>query len=416
MSLVAFGLNHQTAPLSLREQLAFPAEQLKDALGGMLRTRAVSEAAILSTCNRTEIYCNAQDVQATLAWVADYQRLPVEHFEPHLYIYDAEHTARHAFRVASGLDSMVLGETQILGQMKDAVRTAEAAGSLGTLLNQLFQRTFAVAKDVRSQTSIGASSVSMAAAAVRLAEQIFGDVNELDVLFIGAGEMIDLVATHFAAHQPRSMTIANRTLERGEALAQRLSARAVRLSDLPDILSRFDVVVTSTASSLPILGKGLAERAIRERRHRPMFMLDLAVPRDVEPEVGDLDDVFLYTVDDIADVVEAGREERRLAAEAAEAIITERTREFLAWLEQRETVPVVRALRDHGERARRHALEAAMKRLGRGDDPAQVLEALSVQLTNKLLHPPTVALNQTRGGEREQLIDTLSRLYDLHAE
>ena len=319
MSLVAFGLNHQTAPLSLREQLAFPAEQLKDALGGMLRTRAVSEAAILSTCNRTEIYCNAQDVQATLAWVADYRRLPVEHFQPHLYIYDAEHTARHAFRVASGLDSMVLGETQILGQMKDAVRTAEAAGSLGTLLNQLFQRTFAVAKDVRSQTSIGASSVSMAAAAVRLAEQIFGDVNELDVLFIGAGEMIDLVATHFAAHRPRSMTIANRTLERGEALAQRLSARAVRLSDLPDILSRFDVVVTSTASSLPILGKGLAERAIRERRHRPMFMLDLAVPRDVEPEVGDLDDVFLYTVDDIADVVEAGREERRLAAEAAEA-------------------------------------------------------------------------------------------------
>ena len=416
MSLVAFGLNHQTAPLAIREQLAFPAERLRDALSGMVGAHAANEVAILSTCNRTEIYCNAPDVRDTLAWVANYHQLPVDRLEPYLYVYNTEAAARHAFRVASGLDSMVLGETQILGQMKDAVRAAETAGSLGTLLNQLFQRTFAVAKEVRSQTAIGANSVSMAAAAVRLAEQIFGSIRDLNVLFIGAGEMIELVATHFAAHTPRGMTIANRTLERGEKLARQFGARAVVLNDLPDILANHDVIVTSTASPLPILGKGLAERAIKLRRHRPMFMLDLAVPRDVEAEVGELADIFLYTVDDIAQVVESGREERRMAAEAAEAIITEKTREFVNWIDSRRAVPVVRALRDHGERVRRHALDAAMKRLARGESPEAVLEALSSQLANKLLHAPTTALTQASGGERDHLIDTVSRLYDLHAD
>lgn len=416
MPLVAFGLNHQTAPIAIREKLAFPAESLDEALRGMIGSHAVREAAILSTCNRTEIYCNAADVDQALAWTAEFHRLPLDSFKPYLYVYDAADAARHAFRVASGLDSMVLGETQILGQLKDAVRTAESAGSLGTLLNHLFQRTFAVAKEVRSQTAIGANSVSMAAAAVRLAEQIFPSVRELNVLFVGAGEMIELVATHFAASQPKSITVANRTLERGQKLASQFGGHAIVLNELPEQLSRFDVVVTSTAAPLPILGKGMVERALKARRHRPMFMLDLAVPRDIEPEVETLDDVFLYTVDDIAAVVDAGREERRQAAAAAEVIIADKTREFLDWIDGRSAVPVVRALRDHGERVRRHALEAAHKRLERGDNPAEVLESLSVQLTNKLLHPPTAALSSARGDERDRMIDAVSRLYDLHPD
>ncbi|BAK74880.1 glutamyl-tRNA reductase [Pseudogulbenkiania sp. NH8B] len=416
MHLVAFGLNHQTAPLSVREKLAFPAEVLPGALESLVHSDAAGEAAIVSTCNRTEIYCASHNPQAALEWLSQFHGLPLDELVPYLYQLDAAAAARHAFRVASGLDSMVLGETQILGQIKDAVRAAEQSGTLGTQLNALFQKTFAVAKEVRSKTAVGANSVSMSAAAVKLAEQIFPTIRELKVLFIGAGEMIELVATHFAARNPSCITVANRTLERGEKLAERFGGNAITLSDLPEALPRYDVVVTSTASQLPILGKGLMERAIKIRRHRPVFMLDLAVPRDIEAEVGELDDVFLYTVDDIASVVEVGREARQLAAEEAETIIQARVQEFVEWLKRRETVPLIRGLRDEAERVRRHALEAAHKQLARGDDPAKVLEALSQQLTNKLMHPPTQALSAGHGPEHDALVHAITRLYRLHPE
>ena len=416
MHLLAFGLNHHTAPLSIREKLAFPAETLPRALDSLVASQAAREAAIVSTCNRTEIYCCSPDPHAALSWLCQFHDLSLAEVEPYLYRMEASGAARHAFRVASGLDSMVLGETQILGQLKDAVRSAEHAGTLGTMLNGLFQRTFAVAKEVRSSTAVGASSVSMSAAAVKLAEQIFPSIAELNVLFVGAGEMIELVATHFAARNPSCITVANRTLERGQRLAEQFGGNAITLSELPEALARYDVVVTSTASQLPMIGKGMVERAIKARRHRPMFMLDLAVPRDIELEVAQLDDVFLYSVDDIAGIVEVGKEARQQAAAEAETIIQARVAEFSDWLKKRETVPLIRALRDEADRARRHALEAAMKQLARGDAPEKVLEALSLQLTNKLMHPPTQALSSGSGAEHDAQVQAIARLYRLHPE
>lgn len=416
MSLVAIGLNHHTAPLAIREKLAFPAEQLPAALASVIGAEAAREAAIVSTCNRTELYASTPDAEGLVQWLAQHRGLTAEELRPYLYLHTAEAAAHHAFRVASGLDSMVLGETQIVGQIKDAVRAAEASGTLGTLLNTLFQKTFSTAKAVRSQTGIGANSVSMAAAGVRLAEQIFPSLQELHVLFIGAGEMIELVATHFAAQKPASITIANRTLARGAELAERFGGTAIILQDLPSYLPKFDVVVTSTASPLPILGKGAVERALKARRHRPIFMLDLAVPRDIEGEVAKLNDVFLYTVDDIAAVVEVGKEERRAAADTAEDIIHAHTQEFARWLEGRDAVPVIRALRDEAERVRRHALEAALKRLHKGEAAEDVLAALSQQLTNKLLHPPLQALNTSQGDTRTQLVGLVAKLYALHPD
>jgi len=310
---------------------------------------------------------------------------------------------------------MVLGEPQILGQMKEAVRIAREAGTLGATLNKLFQNSFSVAKDVRSTTAIGTNIVSMAAAAVRLAERIFEHIAGQRVLFIGAGEMIELCATHFAAQQPKQIVIANRTIDRGRGLADRFGATAIRLEDVGERLAEFDIVVSCTASQLPIIGLGLVERAIRARRHRPIFMVDLAVPRDVEVEVGELDDVFLYTVDDLAQVVESGLESRQSAVLDAEAIVAARVDSFLLWLQTRETVPVIRSLRDTAERTRRHEMEHALKLLAKGDDAASVLDQLSHRLTNKFLHAPTQALNQAEG-DRSELQALATRLFHLHPD
>ena len=297
MQLLTIGINHHTAPVALRERVAFPLEQIKPALGALKDiwlgplAKVSPEAAILSTCNRTELYCATDDQaarEAAIQWLSKYHNLPVSELAPHVYALPQSEAVRHAFRVASGLDSMVLGETQIVGQMKDAVRTASEAGALGTYLNQLFQRTFAVAKEVRTTTEIGAQSVSMAAAAVRLAQRIFENISSQRVLFIGAGEMIELCATHFAAQNPRELVVANRTAERGEKLAGRFNGRAIPLSELPARMHEFDIIVSCTASTLPIIGLGAVERAVSARRHRPIFMVDLAVPRDIEPEVGKL--------------------------------------------------------------------------------------------------------------------------------
>jgi glutamyl-tRNA reductase len=308
---------------------------------------------------------------------------------------------------------MILGEPQILGQMKHAVRSAEAAGSLGLVLNRLFQRTFAVAKDVRTQTDIGSASISMAAAAVKLAERIFPALSEQRLLLIGAGEMIELAANHFAAMRPKSITVANRTMERGEQLADRFGADAITLNELPDRLAQFDIIVTCTASTLPILGKGLLERVVRQRRHAPVFIVDLAVPRDVEPEAAALDDVFLYSVDDLSEIVKDNLQIRREAVVQAEAMIAEQTGHFLHWLEGRAVVPTIAALHGHHDELRAAELERARRMLAAGATPEQVLDALARGLTNKFLHAPLAALNQAGDAERAELIALFQRIYKL---
>ena len=414
MQLFAFGINHHTAPLSIREQVAFHAENLQQALIDLVGQPPVKEAAILSTCNRTEVYCNTAEPQQAIEWMAEFHQLKTHAIEPYLYTLPKQEAVKHAFRVASGLDSMVLGETQILGQMKQAVRTAEQAGTMGTLLHKLFQRTFSVAKEVRGTTAIGANSVSMAAAAVRLAQRIFPSIHEQNVLFIGAGEMIELCANHFAAQHPKHILVANRTLERASLLAQRFGGGAITLNELPEHLAAYDIVVTSTASPLPILGKGMVERAIKARKHRPMFMVDLAVPRDIEEEVSEMNDVFLYSVDDLSQVVQEGMDSRQVAAAEAEAIVESRVRSFVEWMETREVVPTIRALRDHADRFRRQELEHAERLLSKGEDPREVMEIMARALTNKFLHIPSHALNHVSGEERNQLESLLRRIYHIH--
>jgi glutamyl-tRNA reductase len=306
MQLFALGINHHTAPLAVREQVSFDLARLPQALHDLLRAKPVREAAILSTCNRTELYCAADRSDGVADWLAEYHSLTPGKIQPYLYTHPQRSAVRHMFRVASGLDSMVLGEPQILGQMKQAARLAEEAGTLGTLLNKLFQRTFAVAKEVRSTTAIGANIVSMAAASVHLSARIFEDLKQQKVLFVGAGEMIELCAAHFAAESPKRLTIANRTIEKAEVLAGRFSGDAIRLDELGERLAEYDIVVSCTASPLPIIGLGMVKRALKERKHRPMVMVDLAVPRDIESEVDKLDDVFLYTLDDLGQIVEQG--------------------------------------------------------------------------------------------------------------
>jgi glutamyl-tRNA reductase len=416
MQLFALGINHHTAPLAMREQLAFDPVRLSQALHDLLRVKPVREAAILSTCNRTELYCAAEHAGAAAQWLAEYHALPPARIEPYLYTHPQKDAVRHMFRVASGLDSMVLGEPQILGQMKQAARAAEEAGTLGTLLSKLFQRTFAVAKEVRSTTAIGANIVSMAAAAVHLSARIFESIAGQRVLFIGAGEMIELCAAHFASEQPKQLTIANRTLERAEQLAERFGGDAMRLDEVSARLADYDIVVACTASPLPIVGLGMVERAVKARRHRPMVMVDLAVPRDIEAEVAKLDDVFLYTLDDLGQIVEQGMESRQAAVVEAEAIIDDRVQNFLHWMDTREVVPTIRALRDAAERTRRHEVEHALKMIHRGDDPAAVLEALSHGLTNKLVHPPTHALNEAEGDERNAVAQLIARIYRLNSK
>ncbi len=419
MPVFALGLNHLTAPLDLRGRFAFTPEQLSPALQTFRQRlqRALPEAALLSTCNRTELYVASDAAQApgliapALAWLAQHGGVSAEQLRPHTYVRERHEAARHAFRVASGLDSMVLGEPQILGQMKQAVREAGAAGTLGTTLHQLFQRSFAVAKDVRTSTEIGAHSISMAAAAVRQAAQLFEDLHDIKVLFVGAGEMIELVATHFAARAPKQMAIANRTLERGEKLASRFGAQALRLADLPLRLHEFDAVVSCTASSLPIIGLGAVRSALKTRRHRPMFMVDLAVPRDIEPEVATLSDVYLYTVDDLSALVQTAGEKRQAAVAQAEAIIDAGVQSFGHWLDQRASVPLIQALNAQADDWRAAELARARKLLAKGADVDSVLEALSRGLTQKMLHGAMAELHASEGEQRAQMAATVTRLF-----
>jgi glutamyl-tRNA reductase len=412
MQLFTIGVNHTTAPISIRENVAFTDANLRNALSDLTAKNAV-EAAILSTCNRTEIYVQSINAEPIVHWLANYHRLDISSVQPYTYTLSGESSVKHAFRVASGLDSMVLGEPQILGQFKQSVKIAQDAGTLGTLLHKLFQRTFEVAKEVRTNTDIGGSSISMAAAAVKLAQRIFGDIKNQKVLFIGAGEMIELCADHFAAQKPKSMTVANRTLERGTQLAEKIGGQAILLQDLPNHFAEFDIVITSTASQLPIVGLGMVERAIKARRHRPIFMVDLAVPRDIEPEVAKLDDVFLYTVDDLAQVVNDGMQNRQEAAINAEMIVQARVETFMQWLRKRDAVPTIKAIRDQAEMMRQTELEKALKLIQKGEPPEKVLETLSNALTNKFLHAPSHALNLAHGDEHTKLENILKQLYQI---
>ena len=402
MTVWALGINHETAPLDVRgrfavatDQLAPTVQRLREALTGG------PEATLLSTCNRTEIYGSGdlQSLERSLDWLAHAGGVPTHTLRSHAYTLQDSEVARHAFRVASGLDSMVLGEAQILGQMKDAVRAAESAVAFATTLHQLFQRSFAVAKEVRTVTEIGAHSISMTAAAVRLAGQLFEDIKDLSVLFVGAGEMIELASTHFAAKSPKRIVITNRTVQRGESLAARFGAATMALSDLPERLHEFDVVISCTASTLPLIGLGAVERALKKRRHKPMFMVDLAVPRDIEPDVKDLDDVYLYTVDDLATVVQTGRDNRQAAVAQAETIIDNGVRGFMQWMEQRSRVPVIQELQQQAGFWREAELARARKLLAKGASPEEALQALAKGLTQKMLHG---AMTELQSGDSDQ--------------
>ena len=414
MKLTVIGLNHQTAPLAIREQLAFSAAALADAVRD-LSVNAAAEAVILSTCNRTELYC-VGDAEMIINWLADYQGVNADDIRPYLYTLGCSETIRHAFRVACGLDSMVLGEAQILGQMKEAVRIAREQGSISTWLNALFQRTFQAAKEVRSLSGVGDNVVSMASAAVRMAEQSVGDISSLNVLFVGAGEMNENVATYFAAKQPRSLMIANRTLTRAVNLCSKLGngAQACKLEALPEILHRYDIIISCTGSELPVITREMAAQAAEQRfdNQKTQFMLDLAVPRDIEAEVAQLPHIALFTVDEMAERVAHGKEARPAAAAQAEAMVQAKVNEFVAWQQSRQRVPLICALRDEGERARQQVLSHAMRQLAKGTPPEEVLERLSVQLTNKLLHSPTRALNKADSHDGH-VVQALAQVYHL---
>ena len=418
MAVWTLGLNHTTAPLDVRGRFAFAVDQLVPTLQRLRQDLSPAlpqppEVALLSTCNRTEIYCAADQEAShhTLDWLARTGGVSAHDLRHHTYLLQGNDAARHAFRVASGLDSMVLGEAQILGQLKDAVRAAEQAGALGTTLNQLFQRSFAVAKEVRTATEIGAHSISMAAASVRLASQLFEDLKAIRVLFVGAGEMIDLCVPHFAAKSPLSLTIANRSADRAEALVKAHGGETMALADLPRRLHEFDIVISCTASTLPLIGLGAVESALKKRSHRPMFMVDLAVPRDIEPQVKDLSDVYLYTVDDLSQVVSQGQTQRRSAMVQAEVIIDEGVQKFMAWLDVRSHLPLIQQLNQKAEAWREIELVRARKMLERGEDVEKVLQAMSASLTRKMLNGPLRELNHPTALQRDKARDAVQQFF-----
>jgi glutamyl-tRNA reductase len=418
MSVLALGLNHSTAPLDLRGRFAFPGDRLVPALQALRgRLQRAAEVAIVSTCNRTELFVGgpgaptAELAGEALHWLAEAGAMAPADLQRHLYMLEDAGAARHTFRLASGMASMVIGETQILGQMKHAVREADAAGTLGSTLHQLFQRSFAVAKEVRGGTAIGMHTISLAAAIVRLAGELFEDFHDLNVLVLGAGDMAAPVLAHIAARSPRQLTIANRSVERLAGLSTQFKAQASSLRAAMDRLAEFDLVVSCTASPQPLVDRRAVEQALTARRHRPMLMVDLAVPRDIDPAVAQLSDVYLYALDDLAQIVQAGSDKRQLALGQAETIIETGVQDFLRWLGTRETVPLIQALQAQAEVWRTAELQRAHKLVAKGEDIGAVLDALSRGLTQKMLHGPLAGLQATVGDDRHALTQTLSKLF-----
>ncbi len=415
MTLLAFGINHKTAPVKIRERVAFSPEKLPEALRELTAHNAVAEAAILSTCNRTELYCGLDDAdpEAVLSWFRAFHGLKPEEVDPYIYTHPDRLAVRHMLRVASGLDSLVLGEPQILGQMKDAYSTAHEAGTIGRKLNRLFQHTFLVAKQVRTDTAIGASPVSVAFAAVSLSRQIYSDLGEHTALLVGAGETIELVARHLHENGIRQIVVANRTVEKAHALAAEFGGYAIALNEIPAHLAEADIVISSTASQLPILGKGMVESAVKARKHRPVLMVDIAVPRDIEPEVGDLDDVYLYTVDDLQEIIDEGLRSRQEAAQQAEEIIDTQVAHFMGWMRSLQAVATIRSYRDRGEAMRNEVAEHALRQLRAGQNPEFVISELARQLTNKLIHEPCVQMKHAGYEGRLELLDAARELFNL---
>jgi glutamyl-tRNA reductase len=414
MTLLAFGINHTTAPLALRERVAFAPENLQGAMQEACAHAGLTEVAILSTCNRTEIYAASEsDATAIQQWLVDHTAIEAADLANSYYCYQDHEAVRHMMKVAGGLDSLVLGEPQILGQMKSAFAVAKEAGTLGAELHATFQQVFNIAKRVRTETAIGENPVSVAYAAVSLAQQIFSNLKQDTALLIGAGETIELVARHLAEQGIKHIIVANRTLDRAQRLAREFNGEAILLADIPEQLHRADIVISSTASQLPLLGKGAVESALKKRKHKPMFMLDIAVPRDIEEQVGELDDVYLYTVDDLHAVIDENKKSRVAAADQAEEIINEGVELFLRHQRALSAVETVKAYRNKAEQMRDLELQKALRSLHTGVNPEQVLQQFARNLTNKLIHSPTTVLKEASASSRHHVIQVAQELFDL---
>ena len=396
MTLLALGINHKTAPVALREKVAFTPDSLVEALASLKKLEGVDESVIVSTCNRTELYVNTQDEsgQKLLQWLSDFHHLDVQEISNNSYVLAQDEAVKHIMRVASGLDSLILGEPQILGQVKQAFGDAKHSGMINSEFDKLFQHTFSVAKRVRSETDIGANAVSVAYAAVQLAKHIFAELPKRSVLLVGAGETIELVAQHLKEQGVSKIAVANRTVARAEALAATLGASVYTLSQVPEHLKDFDIVISSTASQLPLIGKGMVEKALKQRKNMPMFLVDLAVPRDIESEVNDLGDAYLYTVDDLQHIVQKNLENREQAAIEAEKLIDKQAGDYMTWKQSQQSIDLVRQYRQKGMAQRDDIVEKAKAQLAEGKEAEAVLEEMAYKLTNALLHPTTLALRE----------------------
>ena len=422
MNLIALGINHNSAAVEVRERVAFAPEQVSEALGDACEQGGVEEVVILSTCNRTELYAivpEGTDAAAKslqlIDWMANYHHLSVEELRRSAYHFESQQALQHIVQVASGLDSMVLGEPQIFGQIKSAYAVATESGTVGSELGRLFPRVFAIAKRVRTDTAIGENPVSVAYAAVDLARHIFADLNKCNALLVGAGETIELVARHLIEAGVSGIVIANRTLGRARELAQKFGAEAVLLAEIPEQLLDADIVITSTASQLPILGKGAVEAAVKARRHRPILMVDIAVPRDIEPQVGDLRDVYLYSVDDLREIVEQNMRSRHKEARKADQIIAEGVRLYMEDMRGLAAVDVVKDYRRMAEQMREMELQRALRALARGEDPQRIVTQLARGITNKLIHAPTTGLRQASADGRQDILAHARKLLGLAA-
>ncbi|MEW9798258.1 glutamyl-tRNA reductase [Alteromonas sp. CYL-A6] len=418
MTLLALGINHKTAPVALREKVAFTPDSLVEALSSLKALDGVAESVIVSTCNRTEIYVNTEGDGADdlLTWLSSFHQVMNDEITQNSYVFSQQDAVRHIMRVASGLDSLILGEPQILGQVKQAFSDAKRSGTVGTEFEKLFQHTFAVAKRVRSETEIGANAVSVAYAAVQLARHIFAELPKRSVLLVGAGETIELVAQHLKEQGVKRLAVANRTVQRAEALAATLDADVLTLSQLPQHLHDFDIVISSTASQLPLIGKGMVEKALKQRKNLPMFLVDLAVPRDIEAEVNELGDAYLYTVDDLQHIVEKNLANREQAAEEAEKLIAAQVDDFLAWRQAQQSVDLVREYRQRGMQLRDELALRAKHQLNEGKAPEDVIDELAYKLTNAMLHAPTRALREAAAQDNAALTDWLRAAFSLSGE
>ncbi|MCF2900984.1 glutamyl-tRNA reductase [Pseudoalteromonas sp. SSMSWG5] len=406
MTIVALGINHKTASVELREKVAFSPEQMSEALQQLSGHAHFNEAVIVSTCNRTEIYCSLaeRNSQTLLHWLASFHGLDEQELSNNIYYHEGTEAINHLMRVSCGLDSLVLGEPQILGQIKQAYHNAKTHDAIGVTFDRLFQKTFSVAKQVRTETDIGASAVSVAYAAVNLAKHIYGKLDKTNVLLIGAGETIELVAKHLYQNNPQKITVANRTIERAKTLASDVNADVIALAQLPERLHDADIVISSTASTLPIIGKGVVEQALKKRRHKPMLFIDIAVPRDIESQVGELDAAYLYSVDDLQAIVSENIAAREQAAEQAQTIIRSRTDEFAMWLRSLDSVDLIRHYRNDVQDIKSELVEKALSQLQAGKEAEKVILELANKLTNRLMHAPTRAIQDAaKKGEAAEL-------------